>query len=603
MPSMTVAQFGSSIKQKYPEYKSKSDQEVGQAMLEKYPQYKDRVSDNSSFLSNIASGAGDVANKVGNFVAPALSGISREVGAGLGLRNTLDQTDQSIQQSQGMSAKLIQRAQQETDPAKKAMLLNAARQSSQVTGEVANDVLGSGEQAMGLKPGEEIQPYWKQGLKAGAEAGSLMMPAGGATWKERALSGVAGGLGGFAQSKDGSEAGQTALGAASGVVSSTLLGKIGGTIAQKGEQMAQGAAEKAALKVGQEGEEKVSETAARTMASLFPFRRNKATGGLDPVNTSRELLKLGVGFKSLDDLAEKSSVVTGREGNITQAVRDLVGKIPEEIQIDNASTAADNMLKGKLGFTKEARDEVTRSIADMVGSAPGEQLGKTDPFSAFEIERQLQEQGSLFNQAYQRTKEPKYRHLADAYRAAYEEISDEIDKKASKYNLPDSVKTPERISALSEISPKLAEEFQNAKTVSDLRRLQKPFVDAQIMSRASSDASNMILSREAQRTTAAGVGALLGSFMGPFGAMGGSVAGRIAEPTISNVTQKVEIPATVKAAQLINSISNADLGNKVGNAVGSAASSTLSKSGNSLRSGVVQKLARIAATRAGGKAQ
>ncbi len=40
---MTLAQFGATIKKKYPAYASKSDEEVGKAMLDKYPQYADKV--------------------------------------------------------------------------------------------------------------------------------------------------------------------------------------------------------------------------------------------------------------------------------------------------------------------------------------------------------------------------------------------------------------------------------------------------------------------------------------------------------------------------------------------------------------------------------
>lgn len=40
---MTVQQFGATIKQKYPAYASRSDDEVGKAMLAKYPQYASRV--------------------------------------------------------------------------------------------------------------------------------------------------------------------------------------------------------------------------------------------------------------------------------------------------------------------------------------------------------------------------------------------------------------------------------------------------------------------------------------------------------------------------------------------------------------------------------
>jgi hypothetical protein len=40
---MSLAQFGASVKKKYPAYASRPDEEIGQAMLKKYPQYAPRV--------------------------------------------------------------------------------------------------------------------------------------------------------------------------------------------------------------------------------------------------------------------------------------------------------------------------------------------------------------------------------------------------------------------------------------------------------------------------------------------------------------------------------------------------------------------------------
>lgn len=40
---MNIAEFGQTIKKKYPQYNDLSDEEIGSKMLEKYPQYKDMV--------------------------------------------------------------------------------------------------------------------------------------------------------------------------------------------------------------------------------------------------------------------------------------------------------------------------------------------------------------------------------------------------------------------------------------------------------------------------------------------------------------------------------------------------------------------------------
>src|SRR5438094_9283959 len=40
---LTLQQFGQQIKAKYPDYASRSDEEIGRAMLEKYPEYHEHV--------------------------------------------------------------------------------------------------------------------------------------------------------------------------------------------------------------------------------------------------------------------------------------------------------------------------------------------------------------------------------------------------------------------------------------------------------------------------------------------------------------------------------------------------------------------------------
>lgn len=72
---MDLQQFGSTIKQKYPQYGKYSDEEIGKRMLEKYPQYKDRVSDKPK--EGILSTGSNILRKLGLGIIPAAaSGVA-----------------------------------------------------------------------------------------------------------------------------------------------------------------------------------------------------------------------------------------------------------------------------------------------------------------------------------------------------------------------------------------------------------------------------------------------------------------------------------------------------------------------------------------------
>lgn len=64
---MDLQQFGATIKQKYPQYKDRSDEEIGRRMLEKYPQYKDRVKTQKESILTTGS---NVLRKLGLGIVP-----------------------------------------------------------------------------------------------------------------------------------------------------------------------------------------------------------------------------------------------------------------------------------------------------------------------------------------------------------------------------------------------------------------------------------------------------------------------------------------------------------------------------------------------------
>lgn len=115
---MTVQQFGATIKQKYPQYQSKSDGEIGQLMLTKYPQYQSQIDKPPQ-------------KTTGQKATNALMGVSNVVGTtklGQGLATVGSgapkQGQQIAAQDQTDAQKITQAIHAQTDPVKKQRLVD-----------------------------------------------------------------------------------------------------------------------------------------------------------------------------------------------------------------------------------------------------------------------------------------------------------------------------------------------------------------------------------------------------------------------------------------------------------------------------------------------
>lgn len=80
MATLTIEQFGQTIKKKYPQYADISDADLGQKMLSKYPQYKDMVSASQPEKKGLGE---RVLGAVGNFTG--VSKLGEAIGGLLGL--------------------------------------------------------------------------------------------------------------------------------------------------------------------------------------------------------------------------------------------------------------------------------------------------------------------------------------------------------------------------------------------------------------------------------------------------------------------------------------------------------------------------------------
>lgn len=397
----------------------------------------------------------------------------------------------------------------------------------------------------GVKRTVGAQSYFAPGLIPGAGAGASV--------GARALVGagrgaVAGGMGGFARSKRGEELKSTAVGTGTGAVLGGLLGYAGAKLSDKAGQLKASAAQTLEAKELQP----TSKTAARTLANIFHVSKRKATRDLDPVRTAEQLLDLGdpPPLKSLPDLAERSSIVTGRDGVLTGMVDDAVKANDQQIPWGSVTDAAKAQMKNKIGFDKNAQSEVLRTMTEIAPT--GEDIQTMSASQALDYERTLAEQAAAYKRAWLQNADPKMETYYRAYQSASQEAKRLLDVAFRDSGLIDQVKSPEKIATLNQAWPGLGDRVAKATTLGQLRTLQAPFVNANKLILETVNQSPQLMDQIMGKLSASALAGLgLGSVTGPLGYLAGGIVGQSLAPSMSGVAERVSVPLTMATAQAI----------------------------------------------------
>lgn len=494
-------------------------------------------------LSKIGSGAAGVGKAV--FEAPIKLGskLGEAASYQFGGGKKMQEESEAIRQFQ---------SQKDIDIANKLRSEGKGEQAQALLQRSMAEDLARGQTA--TQQEQEAKKGVTQTIQGGLGTAAFFVPGGNSVKGMAASGALTGALTGASTGEDitaenvvGGALAGGAIGAGMGV-----LGKFAGKVGKKISEKAAEKAAKQAQKAATEGVDAISDTAAKSYAGIWQVPKNKGTRGLDPVRTAKELMDLDVQPSSIDDLVRKSESITGSDGVLSRGVRDAIGNIPEEIDVTNAGTAAKNILKGKLGM-KDVGDDIARSIADITPTGKG--VTTTNPLDAFEIQRQLQEQGAVYREAFKFSRDPKNRYIAEAYEAAAAEIGDQLDSKIGKYGVTQGLFGPEDIEKVRQVSPKLADKIQKVTTVRELRALQRPFVNAMRLAEQTNLQSSRILQQEVQRGVASTLGAATGSALGPLGMAAGGIAGSVAEPVVSSIAQRIRVPVATQAARGIQALS------------------------------------------------
>lgn len=215
--------------------------------------------------------------------------------------------------------------------------------------------------------------------------------------------------------------------------------------------------------------------AGRVYSNAFQVPR-KIAERIKPVETGEELSELGI-TGSFDDLANQADEITGSTGTLTKINREALARTKTPIDAGEALEAARAAADDAVSIDTKQGNKIVAQITKYVKADPSLGVGESSAIDAFDAVQKLEKQGYFYmNKSTMLTPNPKYEEIGRVYLAAADALKTSIDKTQVDEAVLESLKTEAVRENLKNVSPKLAERFMNAKSMSDLRALQSPFV-------------------------------------------------------------------------------------------------------------------------------
>jgi len=348
---------------------------------------------------------------------------------------------------------------------------------------------------IGEKPGRAL---YEQGVKPSAGVASYAIPFGkGASLLTKAAvpGAVSGGLQSLAQTPEEADLKETltsvGLGSVVGAVTATASAKLSEYAKGKIAKMAQ---KRAALKQQQQtGSWKPSDfgkgdwtqenilkrTGTRLVAGQqdVPAGMGRATNQME---TARKMADYGLA--NADNWPSAANTITGRDGLITKVTRRAVGKA-DDVVIDGWLDMSDDLLinSPEIGASKQkgVKAFFKNLLMKTTGGSKGSLNPKADPTDVFEAIQILEGKAASIKggrPSWSLTTEDKA--MMEVYHLMADELKDRLFIESGANNQIISSLSRADIAKLKSISPNLYDDVAAAKTVSQLRNVAKPFVDA-----------------------------------------------------------------------------------------------------------------------------
>jgi hypothetical protein len=372
-------------------------------------------------------------------------------------------------------------------------------------------------------------------LKTGLELGSFFVPFGkGASLLSKFLlpGAAVGGLQALSKEKPTPESvvgGTLTGGASAGVLGKILpgLGKLPGA---------------------------ANDAAARTYSQAFDIAPKAATT-LKPLNTIKEVLNHGANFSgSLDKLATNSQAAVSAVDKLNRAALAGVKNVP----MPELTPAIEGAFQHSPLISATEKKAIRQSILSTVNPTAA-RLDATNALDALDATRQLESIGYQYlHGSTPMTPNLKYEQIGKTYLDAASAIKDTLEKALSKTGSLESVKTPEALAQLSQISPRLAEQYSKATNLGQARSTIAPFVRLNQMVDLTNNATQAVGGKGANiGLESMGLGGAAGFGVGgPLGGVIGAGVGAAARPLVQAGVNLARAPLATGAGRGLNTLSN-----------------------------------------------
>lgn len=285
--------------------------------------------------------------------------------------------------------------------------------------------------------------------------------------------------------------------------------------------------------------------------------------GLD--RAFEELSKHGIA-SNIDEMAATADKITGSDGMVSKAVRMAASQIDDTLDMDLPLTAARNIAEQEKGrfireptIAKKALDNIRQILSPTAKDISGRSTVEV----ALDAERKLQDiaasyRSSAFGGLVQSPNKLSDEALYKIYNAAANDLADSIDAMPmSKEIVQKIVNDEDLIASIGTISKRLAEQFKKAKTISDLRSIQRPFVVLKQAINHTRDAQSSAFAQGLGKGTKN-----LGKYANPLNVIGdvldaytptaSNIAGNESVQNLFNLAGKAVTPVVRGAAQVIS---------------------------------------------------
>lgn len=276
---------------------------------------------------------------------------------------------------------------------------------------------------------------------------------------------------------------------------------------------------------------------------------------LRPVDTFNEMLLNGFsgGYKDIQAMLDK---VTGANGKLPQLVRNATAAIPQAIDVSDIRRGVTQGLNEITGLTDRNVAQHTQNIDQILQtgtseSRAGEHLpaGYLEPMDALDSIQKLQQKAALYQKALPGTPEAA---LKDLYNNAAFDLVDKLNQAADQSGAI-APQTDQIVQELNNISPRLAQQFQENPTIGKLRSIQAPFVR---MSKILDSTLNGSTTRSKQIVNGLNR-ALLGGIGFGTGGIPGIIASQFLAPVVSAGVDAVLPNAMTKLGVAAANVGNA----------------------------------------------